>query len=79
MLGSPDDAATHALILNENAIHAVLSQAKRVGPSAEFCQECDDPIPVARQKASPGCQYCVECQAKYDQKPKAKKMLTYLL
>lgn len=79
MLGSPDDAATHAQILNENAIHAVLAQARYVGPSAEFCQECDDPIPVARQKAVPGCQYCVECQVGRDHKPKAKKMLTYLL
>ncbi|WP_414159871.1 TraR/DksA C4-type zinc finger protein [Pseudomonas sp. BNK-45] len=30
--------------------------------SAEFCEDCDDPIPLLRQQMVPGCQTCVSCQ-----------------
>ena len=30
--------------------------------SATECEECGDPIPIARQLAVPGCQCCVMCQ-----------------
>ncbi|WP_417518332.1 DksA/TraR family C4-type zinc finger protein [Marinobacter sp.] len=33
------------------------------GESAEFCEECDCPIPEARRKAIPGVRLCVNCQA----------------
>lgn len=36
------------------------------GESAEFCEECGEPIPEARRNALPGVQYCVSCQEKRD-------------
>ncbi|MBW8356688.1 transcriptional regulator [Pseudomonas protegens] len=30
--------------------------------SAEFCEDCDDPIPLPRQQMVRGCQTCVSCQ-----------------
>ncbi|MBQ0831049.1 MULTISPECIES: DksA/TraR family C4-type zinc finger protein [unclassified Marinobacter] len=36
------------------------------GESAEFCEECDRPIPDARRKAIPGVRLCVNCQAELE-------------
>lgn len=36
------------------------------GESAEFCEECDNPIPEARRKAIPGVRLCVNCQAELE-------------
>ncbi|MFW3895925.1 TraR/DksA C4-type zinc finger protein [Pseudomonas putida] len=33
-----------------------------VKPSAQFCEDCGDPIPLARQVAAPGCEACLDCQ-----------------
>ncbi|WP_166359302.1 TraR/DksA C4-type zinc finger protein [Pseudomonas akapageensis] len=30
--------------------------------SAEFCTDCDEPIPLLRQQKVLGCQTCVSCQ-----------------
>lgn len=30
--------------------------------SAEFCEDCDGPIPPLRRQAAPGCQTCVPCK-----------------
>ncbi|WP_430445509.1 MAG: TraR/DksA C4-type zinc finger protein [Pseudomonas piscis] len=30
--------------------------------SAEFCEDCDEPIPLLRRQAAPGCQTCVPCK-----------------
>ena len=30
--------------------------------SAEFCADCDEAIPVPRQKSVDGCQTCLDCQ-----------------
>ncbi|MDG2968411.1 TraR/DksA C4-type zinc finger protein [Pseudomonas extremaustralis] len=30
--------------------------------SAEFCEDCDEPIPLLRQQAIQGCATCVSCQ-----------------
>lgn len=38
-----------------------------LGNSAEYCAECDDPIPEARRRAIPGVQLCVTCQSGRDQ------------
>jgi phage/conjugal plasmid C-4 type zinc finger TraR family protein len=38
------------------------------GPSAEFCEMCDEPIPEARRKAVPGCRFCVDCQRRVETK-----------
>ena len=42
-----------------------LQRARRVvstRPSAEFCEDCDDPIPLLRQQTIQGCATCVSCQ-----------------
>jgi len=31
-------------------------------PSAQYCVDCDDAIPLARQRSVAGCQTCVDCQ-----------------
>lgn len=28
-----------------------------------FCEECEEPIPLARRVAIPGCTQCVDCQS----------------
>ncbi|NIF22295.1 DksA/TraR family C4-type zinc finger protein [Candidatus Pantoea multigeneris] len=40
----------------------------RHGESAEFCEDCGEPIPEARRRALPGVQYCVNCQEKIDKR-----------
>lgn len=30
--------------------------------SAQFCADCDEPIPLRRQQSIEGCQTCVDCQ-----------------
>ncbi|MEB0223572.1 TraR/DksA C4-type zinc finger protein [Pseudomonas sp. 10S4] len=30
--------------------------------SAQFCEDCDDPIPLLRQQKIEGCETCVPCQ-----------------
>ena len=36
------------------------------GESAEFCDECGEAIPLARQKAIRGVRYCINCQEAID-------------
>ncbi|MDN7142712.1 TraR/DksA C4-type zinc finger protein [Pseudomonas sp. JQ170] len=31
-------------------------------PSAQFCEDCDDAIPLLRQQLVSGCETCVSCQ-----------------
>ncbi|UVL54739.1 TraR/DksA C4-type zinc finger protein [Pseudomonas sp. B21-009] len=31
-------------------------------PSAQFCVDCEDPIPLPRQRAVAGCETCISCQ-----------------
>ncbi|EOZ4668217.1 DksA/TraR family C4-type zinc finger protein [Proteus mirabilis] len=38
------------------------------GESAEFCDECGEAIPLARQKAIRGVRYCINCQEMIDKK-----------
>ncbi|AZC35894.1 TraR/DksA family transcriptional regulator [Pseudomonas chlororaphis] len=35
---------------------------KATKPSLPFCDDCDEPIPVARQQSVAGCETCVSCQ-----------------
>lgn len=42
--------------------------AAPVRASAEFCEVCDDPIPLLRQQKVSGCQTCVSCQALREQR-----------
>ena len=37
------------------------------GPSAEYCQKCDEPIPEGRRLAIVGVQLCIVCQSLEDQ------------
>lgn len=41
------------------------------GESAEFCDECGEPISLARQKAVPGVRYCIHCKEALDKKNNA--------
>lgn len=38
------------------------------GISAEYCEECDTPIPQARRLAIPGCTLCAFCKGKQERK-----------
>ncbi|ANF26011.1 TraR/DksA C4-type zinc finger protein [Stutzerimonas stutzeri] len=40
-----------------------LVQARLQGQGAEFCADCDEPIPDARRLAAPWAVCCVECQS----------------
>lgn len=53
----------------DNAVGHARDQLQRSAsrPSRTHCLECDEPIPEARRQASPGCQYCVQCQADHDE------------
>lgn len=37
------------------------------GVSPEFCDECDEPIPIARRQAIE-TRYCIKCQNLFDKK-----------
>jgi len=45
----------------KDAIARVRGQIPR-GPSLTHCEECEAPIPAARQTAVPGVRLCVTCQ-----------------
>jgi len=32
------------------------------GDSLQYCEECGDDIPTARQQAMPGVRFCIACQ-----------------
>jgi len=80
--GNPDAESEHALIINENGIHAVRERMQ--GPILTECQECGNNIPEARvlamRKNGMKCVMCVGCQEEDDKKPKARiKMLDRIL
>lgn len=56
----------------DQAIQAHRINRKAV--SAEYCEECCDPIPEARRIAVPGCQTCAECQGIIELKRKQRGM-----
>lgn len=47
----------------ERALQAARSKSVPTRPSADFCEDCDAPISLARQLAVPGVQRCVVCQS----------------
>lgn len=53
-----DDTVADAV----NAARARLAS----GEGAEGCNECGEPIPLARRRALPGARTCVACQAGRD-------------
>ena len=40
----------------------------RHGESAEFCEECGEPIPERRRLAIAGVKLCIDCQTAHDRK-----------
>lgn len=49
----------------EDAVNEARSKMLQ-GESAEYCFECDAPIPEARRTAIPGVELCVACQSKLE-------------
>lgn len=47
----------------ERALLATRAKSVPTRPSADFCEDCDAPISLARQLAVPGVQRCVGCQS----------------
>lgn len=47
----------------ERALQAARAKSLATRASAEFCEDCDAPIPQARRQAVPGVQRCVGCQS----------------
>lgn len=43
-----------------------------VGESAEFCAQCEEPIPQARREALPGVKFCIACVRARDGAHKAR-------
>jgi len=48
-----------------DAVSAARSRMPK-GDSAEYCDECGEPIPQKRRTALPGVRTCVECQSGRD-------------
>lgn len=67
--GSADDHNDNIEAVVLNGIDAARSMLP-AGPSAEFCDDCDEPIPEPRRQAMKGCRYCIECQPKHDGLPR---------
>ena len=42
------------------------------GESLEACEECGEPIPLARRLAMPGVRLCIECQQEADRSDTAR-------
>ena len=49
----------------EDAVNRARSNLPH-GESLKMCAECDNPIPEARRKASPGVRMCIACQSEQD-------------
>ena len=57
----------------EDAVKRARSRMRR-GPGLSHCEECDAPIPPARQKAVPGVRLCVACQEAVDKEQDASQI-----
>jgi phage/conjugal plasmid C-4 type zinc finger TraR family protein len=59
-------AQLHSLHINMNAVAEVQRKlaTQRARPSLEFCEDCGEDIPKARQLAIPGVTLCVYCKEK---------------
>lgn len=63
-----DDAVNDQIEIStaEAVARARLRAAPAGGASAEFCAECNEPIPEARRRAIPGVRLCIACQSGRD-------------
>lgn len=59
------DAGDRSVELQEDHMQRAMAarRARTARPSAEFCRECDEPIPERRRELIEGVQLCVDCQA----------------
>ena len=65
--GWAQDGAVDAQI--QDSINDEVARVRRKlagGPSLEECEECGEPIPLARRLAMPGVRLCIECQQEAD-------------
>lgn len=51
-----DQADYHLQVALQRRLRTVMK------PSAQFCEDCDEPIPVKRQQLVAGCETCTSCQ-----------------
>ena len=64
------DEADQAQVSNERLLNAGIAASRGkasqgVAVSIE-CIDCEEVIPEARRKASPGCVRCIECQTEFE-------------
>lgn len=45
---------------------AAQQRAMPRGENATHCEDCGEPIPEGRRKASPGCRRCIDCQTLHE-------------
>jgi phage/conjugal plasmid C-4 type zinc finger TraR family protein len=64
--GNADAEAEHAIILAENALHAVRQSIELRDESADECEECGNEIPLARRLALRGVFRCIACQEEHE-------------
>ena len=65
--GWAQDGAVDAQI--QDSINDEIARVRRKlsgGESLEECEECGEPIPLARRLAMPGVRLCIECQQEAD-------------
>ena len=65
--GWAQDGAVDAQI--QDSINDEIARVRRKlagGKSLEECEECGEPIPLARRFAMPGVRLCIECQQEAD-------------
>ncbi len=59
------DAIDRANDQAQYLLDVALQRSRRVPSnrvSAQFCADCDEPIPLLRQQSIQGCETCVDCQ-----------------
>ncbi len=69
------DGAEHEQM--DATVNDALDRLRRTlptGDSAEYCDECGEPIPLARREALPGVQHCVGCQTELEKQIKAAEL-----
>ena len=60
-----DEASEMQAMYNRLALASIVRPS---GESADYCEDCDEPIPLARRKAIKGVKRCVDCQTLYEKK-----------
>ena len=59
-LEESDMAQLLSVTANADAVARFRASIPR-GPSLSECEECGEPIPLARQQAVAGCTMCIDC------------------